>query len=110
MKILFIVLVLVSSAACAKEHIYLAASDTVIKSLAALDLNSDDDSFPFDGGGETTGPSIYNDNDNFESSTSDNEVNEAPIVDPDRDEDSFPFDGGGEATDPSIYNDNEIND
>ena len=89
MKILFIVLVLVSSAACAKEHIYLAASDTVIKSLVALDLNSDDD---------------------FESSTSDNEVNEAPIVDPDRDEDSFPLDGGGETTGPSVYNDNETND
>jgi len=89
MKILFIVLVLVSSAVCAKEHIYLVASDTVIKSLVALDLNSDDD---------------------FESSTSDNKVNEAPIVDPDRDEDSFPFDGGGETTGPSVYNDNETND
>ncbi len=54
MKILFIVLVLVSSAACAKEHIYPAAPDTAIKSLVALDLNSDDD---------------------FESSTSDNETN-----------------------------------
>jgi hypothetical protein len=54
MKISFIVLVLVSSAVCAKEHIYPAAPDTAIKSLVALDLNSDDD---------------------FESSTSDNETN-----------------------------------
>jgi hypothetical protein len=54
MKISFIVLVLVSSAVCAKEYIYPAAPDTAIKSLAALDLNSDDD---------------------FESSTSDNETN-----------------------------------